>query len=600
MMKQYQYRQFTATRLYGTAAYSPDGSQIAYVDNVTGQHNLWVMPSGGGIPRQLTTFSDNTVRHMDWSPDGKVLAFSADQDGDENQQIYLVELAGSWPERITDNLERRYYITDWSPDGSTLLYTTNETNPGDMDTVTRNLKTGETKRLVTGALHFAGNFSPDGKYATVLKVYGNTNQDILVLEVESGETALATPHEGDIIFEPVDWSHDSKGFYFVTNTGREFTGLAYYTLETSKWEWVYTPDHDVEAAAINKDGSVLVTIFNDNGRSRLYGRNLKTGAEIKMPEMPLGVARNLSLAPDGTRAVFIFTGAREASNLFEFNLQTGKLIRLGQSMIGGINLDDLVEPELIEYESFDGRKIPAWLYRPKTGGDKFPVVLSIHGGPEAQERAQYNYNGLYQYLLNRGIAVLAPNIRGSTGYGISYQKLIHRDWGGAEMNDMRCAAEYLKSLNWIDSNRMAIFGGSFGGFATLTAMTRLAEYWTCGVDIVGPANLITFVKAVPDFWKPMMKKWIGDPEEDADFLRERSPITYVDNIRAPLLVIQGAKDPRVVQGESDQMVERIRANGGDVEYYVDENEGHGTTRRENSIKWMGMVAEYLENKLISN
>lgn len=360
---------------------------------------------------------------------------------------------------------------------------------------------------------------------------------------------------------------------------------------------MFNPDNDIEDLSLSDDGNTMVFIVNHNGFSKLAGINPKTGEHLSLPDLPQGVARNLDVNRDGSRAVFIFTTAREASNLYEIDLKTGELIRLGQSMLGGIDLDDLVEPELIHYDTFDGQKIPAWLYKPKTGGDKFPVVLSIHGGPESQERPQYNYNGLYQYLLNRGIAVLAPNIRGSTGYGISYQKLIHRDWGGAELKDIECAAKYLQSLPWIDKGRMAVFGGSFGGYATLSAVTRLPGYWKCAVDVVGPSNLITFLKAVPPWWKPMMKAWIGDPEEDADFLRERSPITYIDNVRAPLLVIQGAKDPRVVKGESDQRVERIRANGGEVTYFVDEHEGHGATRRENQLKWYGMIANYLEERL---
>ena len=180
---------------------------------------------------------------------------------------------------------------------------------------------------------------------------------------------------------------------------------------------------------------------------------------------------------------------------------------------------------------------------------------------------------------------------------MSYQKLIHRDWGGDELKDIEFAAKYLNSLDWVNNQRVAIFGGSFGGFAVLSAVTRLPEYWTCAVDIVGPANLLTFVRSVPPHWLPAMKSWVGDPDEDREFLIERSPTTYVDNIRAPLLVIQGAKDPRVVKAESDQMVERIRQNGGDVEYFVDENEGHGATRRENMIKWNELVVKYLEENL---
>jgi dipeptidyl aminopeptidase/acylaminoacyl peptidase len=208
------------------------------------------------------------------------------------------------------------------------------------------------------------------------------------------------------------------------------------------------------------------------------------------------------------------------------------------------------------------------------------------------------YNGLYQYLLSQGFAILAPNIRGSSGYGITYQKLIHRDWGGAELKDIEAAAQYLCVQDWVDTNRIAVFGGSFGGFATLSAVTRLPEYWAVGVDLVGPSNLITFVDSVPPFWKRFMTEWVGDAEEDRDMLIERSPITYVDNIRCPMLVIQGANDPRVVQAESDQMVDRMRAKGLEVEYYVDPEEGHGAARRKNAVRWMQMVSEFLDHHLM--
>ena len=373
--------------------------------------------------------------------------------------------------------------------------------------------------------------------------------------------------------------------------------MAFYRLADSQWEWVETPEHDIEIVALSKDGRVLIWGVNVDGATKLYGRDLQTGAALALPDLPLGQVDTLDINPDGTRAALIFANPGEAANLYEVDLKTGAMTALGQSMIGGVDPADMVTPELIHFPTHDGRSIPAWLYRPK-GEGKFPVVLSIHGGPEAQERPRYMYNGLYQYLLNKGFGILAPNIRGSTGYGKTYQKLIHRDWGGAELGDIEHAAQYLKTLDWVDANRICVYGGSFGGFATLSAVTRLPGYWALGVDLVGPANLLTFVNSVPPHWRSFMRMWVGDAEDDHDLLVERSPITYVDAIRVPMLVIQGAKDPRVNKAESDQMVERIRKNGGDVRYYVDENEGHGATRRENSIKWMKMVAEYIEEYLL--
>ena len=267
-----------------------------------------------------------------------------------------------------------------------------------------------------------------------------------------------------------------------------------------------------------------------------------------------------------------------------------------ESRIGVPAEDQLVDVQLIAYPTFDGRDTPAWLYRPDVEG-QVPVVLSIHGGPEAQEHPLYH--PLYQYLLSRGIAVLATNVRGSTGYGKTYQRLVQRDWGGGDMKDWEHAVKWLHAQEWADPDRIGVFGGSYGGFAVLTCVTRLPDYWAGAVDIFGPSNLITAAKAVPPTWRRMMKRFMGDPDEDADLLRERSPMTYIENTKTPLLVIQGAKDPRVVKGESDQLVDKLQSLGREVEYVVFEDEGHGFTKRQNEVKAMKLSADWLERHLTS-
>ena len=305
----------------------------------------------------------------------------------------------------------------------------------------------------------------------------------------------------------------------------------------------------------------------------------------------------LQAAPRGDKLGLLLARPAAAMEVFILDLAARTATQITYSMLGGIDPADLARPTLIRYPTHDERQIPAWLYRP-TGVGPFPVILSIHGGPEAQERPLYIYAGLYQYLLSQGIGVLAPNIRGSTGYGKSYQKLIHRDWGGAELGDLEAAARYLRGLDWVDPARIGVFGGSFGGFATLSCVTRLPDYWAAAVDAFGPSNLVTFAKAVPPSWRRLMAEWVGDPETEVDFLMERSPITYVDQIKTPLLIIQGAKDPRVVKGESDQMVKRLRERGVDVRYEVFEDEGHGFTKRENELKAFGDTAAFFMEHLL--
>jgi len=291
--------------------------------------------------------------------------------------------------------------------------------------------------------------------------------------------------------------------------------------------------------------------------------------------------------------VLIATGARPI-NVASVDLTDGGVTWLTDT--ASKNAFTPVEPTLVHFPTHDGRDIPAWVYMPP-GDGPFPVVLSIHGGPEAQDRPSYNYGGLYQFLVGQGIAVLAPNIRGSNGYGRTYQRLILRDWGGGDLGDFEAAARWLQAQSWCKPDRIGVFGGSYGGFATLSCLSRLPRYFACGVDIVGPSNLVTLAKSVPPTWRAMMASWVGDPETEAEFLLSRSPITYAHQIVAPLFVIQGANDPRVKQAESDSIVQALRDRGVEVRYDVYADEGHGFTRKENEAKGMGDSGDFLVHHL---
>ena len=343
---------------------------------------------------------------------------------------------------------------------------------------------------------------------------------------------------------------------------------------------------------------MLAWLENDEGFARVRVRDVESGKDLPEATLPKGTASGfgsgLSVSRDGSRLALAWDQPARPPEIYVVDTASGDARPVTESRAAGLAALRLRDPELIRYPSFDGREIPAWLYRPDGDGPA-PFVVAIHGGPEAQEKPIYR--PLYQYLLSRGIGVLAPNIRGSTGYGKTYQTLIHHDWGGADLEDWRHAAEWLKAQDFVDDERLGVYGGSYGGFATLTCVTRLPEYWRAAVDIVGPSNLLTFVRAVPPQWVRFMAKWVGDPDTEADFLRERSPITYVDQVRAALLVIQGAKDPRVVKTESDQMVERLRELGREVEYEVFEDEGHGFTRYTNELRGMRLTADWLEQHL---
>jgi dipeptidyl aminopeptidase/acylaminoacyl peptidase len=600
--------QFFAVRRFSSAlAFTADGSQLLFASNMSGQFNLWRVPVEGGWPHQLTSFAEETVRGIGVSPvDGRIL-LCADHDGDEFHQMYLLDPERGWPEKITDEPQVQHYVGSaaWAPDGTRFAYAANARKPTDMEVWVRDLESGETRPVFgEGMFAFPGTFSPDGTKLLALDFRNNSDTSIHLVDLETGETRELTPHEDEGIFVSGPWARDGSGFYLISDADSEFHGLAFYDLASDTTRWVEEPTMDVDDVSMSADGRVLGWIVNDQGYDRLRLRDLETGQDLPDADLPSGARPHLTgaepplaLSPDGSHAAVISASPRRPPEAWVVETRSGKSRPVTDSRLGGLREDDLVDAELVTYTSFDGREIPAWLYRPPNVDGKAPVVLSIHGGPEAQERPVYQ--PLYQYLLSRGIGVLATNIRGSTGYGKTYQRLVQRDWGGGDMQDWEHAAKWLREQEWVDADRLGVYGGSYGGFAVLTCVTRLPDYWAAAVDIFGPSNLVTFAKAVPPTWKRFIARFVGDPETEADFLMERSPITYVENVRAPLLVIQGATDPRVVKGESDQLVERLESLGRQVEYVVFDDEGHGFTKRTNELKAYGLAAAWLERHLLA-
>ena len=585
-------------RFRSNIALSPDGRFAAYAANTDGQHNLYVTPVSGGETRKLTHYEHNAVRQIAWSPDGKSLLYTADFQGNEQFQLYLVSADGGEPRPLTDTSDRQHVlgvnpydmnaITPFTPDGRSVVYSGNDRDAALQDLLIQNLDTGEVRRVeaTTGTMLHAASVSPDGRWLLSSGFHSNGDNDLALVDLHEPDAPLwvITAHEGRRLHLPGPWSADSSGFHVRHDTGGEFLALGRYLLATGAITDLVTPEWDVEQVVAS--GTTTAWTVNEDGASRLFVQRDDT--LLVLPELPAGVIGSLTITEDVV--AFLLTTGTRPTEVVTLDLGTRTLRYLTDSA-PNVAIT-FVEPRLVRYPSHDGREIPAWLYRPHGEGVR-GVVISIHGGPEAQERPFYNYAGLYQYLLSQGVAVLAPNVRGSTGYGKTFQSLILRDFGGAELGDFEHAAKYLRALDWVDPERIGVWGASYGGFATLSCLSRLPDLWAVGVSMVGPSNLLTLARSVPETWRSEMVDWVGDPDTEADFLLERSPITYADAITAPLFVIQGANDPRVVKAESDQIVEALRKRGLDVRYDVYDDEGHGFTNRANEVKAIGDTAEFL-------
>ncbi len=576
---------------------------IIYVSDINGQFNIWRQPVSRllvpGYQRMLTSFTDWTVREFVLTPDERTIYFMADRDGDEHHQLYSIPAAGGEVTTLTSDRTVTHLLNSGSINrsGSRLLYADNSRSRADFDIVVRELRTGkEARPLEQGFLWAEPVWDHTGTRFTAVQQFSNTDIRSFIYDFRTRKTKEILPHTGEAVVVATGWTSDGR-VIVATDTGSEFARLTLFEPSTGKSSDVYSGKHDVQAVCYSTSGNRLFYAINNEGYSELFvGRPGGRPTRVRIRQKGWVNYTGIESDSKGKRIGMVWIRDAAPPELLLFDVSSRRSALVTDSMAGGVP-DGIPGPELIRYSTFDGRSIPAFFYRPVGNAGKFPAVLSIHGGPESQERPSWAYSGLYQFLQKSGIAVLCPNVRGSTGYGKSYQKLIHRDWGGGELRDFEHAAKWLVSRKDIDSTRLAVFGGSFGGFATLSCVSRLPNYWKAGVDICGPSNLVTFCKSVPPFWLRFMKEWVGDAETEADFLMERSPISYIDKVRADMLIIQGANDPRVVKAESDQMVEKLRSIGRDVEYMVFDDEGHGFTKTANSRKGFSRCAEFLVAKL---
>jgi len=582
-------------------ALSADDSTVAYIADASGTFNVTLQDVAGSGAREITDHPYRTVRAVAWHPDGKGLIYLADTNGDENAQLYRVDAAGGVSEALTDVPGSRFIEPKGDPftrDGTAIVYTGNDRSPGDQDILIRELATGTVTRAYTGGGRvFAGHWSPDGSRVTAVHfIEGNSHHVLYVVPRNGGSAVRLTPQDTVATFWPGPWLPDGNTFLVRSNKDREFTGLGMMNAATGELTWIDTPDWEVEDVQLSSDGRILIWMLNVDGATALRGRDLKTGAELAFPQLPTGEISATALAGDGRFAVMLLTRPTRPRNIAVVDIAAGadgSVRWLTDVTPVASDPATFVEPTVVRFPSRDGTLVPANLYRPP-GDDPVGVVISIHGGPVWQDRLSYVHDGLYQYLLQQGVAILAPNIRGSWGYGNRYTFRLYHDWGGVDLEDIAAAAAFLTAQPWIDADRIGLYGVSYGGFVALSCAARMPDVgWAATVTDRAPVNLLTLAKSSPPTLRSMIATVIGDPETEPEFLLSRSPITYADDIRSPLFVIQGANDPRVPQQESDQIADRMRNRGIEFRRDLYADEGHGFTKADNQTKATSDAADFL-------
>ncbi|CUS99664.1 prolyl oligopeptidase family serine peptidase [Candidatus Kryptobacter tengchongensis] len=594
----YTIEQYLNIRSASNPTISPDGKFIAYLTDVTGTNQVWKKGLTSGCPEQLTFF-DERVQFISWNPKDKYwILFGKDVGGNEHTQLFLLKSDGSEIRRLTYKDDVIYNFGAWSNDGVMFAFTSNERNRAFFDVYSMNIKTGQTKLVwQNDGNNSVVAWSPDNRYIVVSQNRSSFDNDLYVIEYETGKVYNITPHSQPARYFSVKFSKDGKRIYLLSDEGKEFVGIAYIELPNGKLNYIFNTNWDVETFEISKDGKYLVFVLNVDGYSEVYSLNIATKRTKKLNFPAGGIVRSLRFTPDGSKIIFTYQSPVKNQDIYYYDVKSNTCVQITQSSTAGIPQSSFVEPKLVRFKSFDGLEIPGYLYLPKNAkkDSSLAVIVSIHGGPEAQELPRFS--ALYQYFVNNGYVIYAPNIRGSTGYGKTYASLDNTTKRKDAIKDVAMIPEFLKSTGYINPKKIIVYGGSYGGYMTLAAVTFYPELWAAGVDLVGISNFLTFLKNTGAWRQRHRMAEYGDPEKDAEFLKEISPFYHVDRIKAPLMIIQGANDPRVPKSESDQIVESLKARGAIVEYLVFDDEGHGISKLKNRIKAYKAIVEFLDKNV---
>jgi dipeptidyl aminopeptidase/acylaminoacyl peptidase len=561
----------------------------------------------GGARTQLTFFADR-VLGADPNPTSTAFAFSADEGGAENYQVFVQDADAGVPKRLTDGASRNV-LAGWSNGGTLLGFSSNARNGKDMDLyVVEPGPSTSPRRLkeVSGDWSIA-DWSPDDRHVAAVEYISANESYVHIVEVPSGETRPLTPRSAPgvatVSYGDVRFSKDGRALFWTTDLDSEFRRLVRYDLANGQAS-VLTANipWDVEGYDLSDDGRTIVLTTNEDGLAKLHILDIATGAERPAPAIPAGQIGGLDFRRGTQEFGFTLSSARATGDVYSYDLASDRLERWTASETGGIDASKFAEPELVHYPTFDGRQIPAFVYKP---GPKFsgprPVLIDIHGGPEGQFRPAFM--GRLNYLIDElGIAVVFPNVRGSAGYGKSYLKLDNGFLREDTVKDIGALLDWIKTQPGLDASRVGVIGGSYGGYMSLATMTHYSDRLKCGIDIVGISNFVTFLKNTQGYRRDLRRAEYGDERDPKmrEHLDRISPLTDAAKIAVPILVVQGKNDPRVPVTEAEQIVAAIRKGNRPVWYVLGKDEGHGFAKKVNQDYLMAAEVLFLRRHLLGD
>lgn len=599
-VKQYSIEQFLDTTKITGSSFSSDDKSILFSSNKTGIYNVYSIPVSGGEPKQLTHSTTESTFAISYFPGDSRVLFTHDQGGNENNHIYLLDADGKERD-LTPGDKLKAQFLGWSQDGKAFYFMTNERDARFFDIYKMSAGGFERTLLYQDSTGYQfGDISNDEKYIAFSKANTTADGDVYLFNSATKEMKLITPHKGEVNSAPSSFDPQSRYLLYNTDSGSEFSYLARYELATGKIEPVEKTNWDIVFSSFSHNGKYRIVGINEDARTRIKVYDRASGKMLSLPTFPEGEITAVNISKSERLMAFYFNGDRSPSDLYVYDFATKQARKLTTSLNPEIAPADLVESQVIRYKSFDGMQVPSILYKPQqaSASTKVPALVWVHGGPGGQTRT--GYSGVIQYLVNHGYVVLGVNNRGSSGYGKTFFAADDLKHGREPLWDCVEAKKYLASLGYVDTSRIGIIGGSYGGYMVLAALAFKPDEFAVGVDLFGVSNWLRTLESIPPYWESFRKalyREIGDPATDKENLKAISPLFHADKITKPLLVLQGKNDPRVIKPESDEIVDAVKKKGGIVEYVVFDNEGHGFTKKANEMRGYKAVLDFLDKYL---